>query len=223
MSDLSFRRRLHMIMAEAKGKSSSGGASAKHSRDSKLWSLICLAKEVGGDSEGIQNYAALVEKQKSLDVNLIALTEENKRLTEELQKATQALHEQKASAAQQMIALTTSFGEQYSTFKMANESVGTCRKEIDQLQKEVKSHQVSASAQRKNLTAMNEELQVSRAAQMQLEKSNMSIKRECAVHQSQLHTVNAEMEVLKHELRQAHADIGLGWFHALDDGKIADL
>jgi hypothetical protein len=91
MGDLSFKQRMQK-MAETKTRQLPNGQPSKHSKDSKLWALISLAREVRGDVDGIQNFSSLIENKKLLEVELNTRLREIKQLKQDLQQANQDWH-----------------------------------------------------------------------------------------------------------------------------------
>lgn len=111
MTHQSFKERMKTFtaMAESKEKPIAKGPPPKNVKDSKLWSLVCLAREVGGDADGIQDYSNLVDQKKKLECELKERSNEVLRLSQEL-----AQH--KAGAAEERFTLMQTFGEQYKIF-----------------------------------------------------------------------------------------------------------
>ncbi|KAJ6437509.1 glycoside hydrolase family 79 protein [Purpureocillium lavendulum] len=217
---LSFRERMKALttMAESKGKPAVKGPPTKSAKESKLWTLVCLAREVGGDADGIQDYNSLIDEKRKLARELNDKTKEVSLLNQEL-----AHHH--AGAAKERSVLTQAFGEQYKIFDQKNTLLQHCRGEVEKLMAEMKSSNDRDEARQKQFAKLEFDAKSASTAYDRLQKKVDTMERDCLVHRTQLQAAQAERDDQKMKLRQARADLGHDSFHALDEdgGRERDL
>ncbi|KND91851.1 hypothetical protein TOPH_03329 [Tolypocladium ophioglossoides CBS 100239] len=212
MTHRSFKERMMTFtaMAESKAKPTARGPPAKNVKDSKIWSLICLAREVGGDADGIQDYANLVDDKKRLECELTERSKDVLRLSQEL-----AQH--KAGAAKERSMLTQTFGEQYKIFDQKNAILETYRGELEEHEAELKTVKDRDTSRQKQLAILESNAKSAKSAQDRLQKKTETMERNCMVHRSQLQAAQAERDDLESKLRQARSDLGHDFFHDIDE------
>ncbi|KND88518.1 hypothetical protein TOPH_06849 [Tolypocladium ophioglossoides CBS 100239] len=218
MVHLSFKERMKTLaaMAESKVKPTARGPPAKIDRDSKLWSLICLAREVGGDADGIQDYTNLVDEKKKIECELSEKTKEVLRLNQDL-----AQH--KADAARERSTLMESFGEQYKIYDQKNAALETYRGALERLKAEQKTMKDQDLSRKIQLATLESNAKLAKSAHDQLQNKFKTKETDCIVHRSQLQASQAQRDDLESRLRQAREDLGDDFFHDIDEARETNL
>lgn len=214
MVRLSFKQRIDKIMAaESKNKSVTNGQPSKNRQESKLWSLICMAKEVGDTADGVQNYAAFIEEKEKLQSDLNAKMEENTRLRLDHDKVTQAMNEREKSFEEEKSILTTTFGQKYAMFDHKEKAFEGLRSQVDGIRDECKKAKEDARCAQGQLAHRESALKNEKAAQEEHKAAKKKLERECTTLRTELTATVAKRDELASNLEEAEADLGHASFH----------
>ncbi|KAL6851168.1 hypothetical protein ACO1O0_008296 [Amphichorda felina] len=203
-------------MADSKTKPTTKGPYPKSAKESKVWSLVSLAREVAGEAEGIHDYSNLVEQKKKLEYQLKERSNEVLRLNQELEN-------QKAMANNEISILTSTFGERYKVFDQNNGALEQYQARTDEAKAELKKIKDRDASKQSQLSSLEIALKSATSNFEQLQKKNKSIERDCVVYRSQLQAVQDERDDLEAELRQARNDLGHGFFYKMDESRVTIL
>lgn len=215
MDHQSFKERMKTLtaMAETKAKATAKGPTNKNDRDSKLWSLVCLAREVGGDSEGIQDYTHLVSEKKGLEYEVCEKSKEISRLKQELAQY-------KGIASTEKSLLMREFGEQYKIFADKTAMLETYRERVEQLETDLEMMVGRDKSQREQLITLDKNAKATQTSFNQLQRKMEIADRDCIIHRSQLQAAKQKFDDLERRLR---TDFGHNVFHGIDETRVAIL
>ncbi|KID83303.1 hypothetical protein MGU_09394 [Metarhizium guizhouense ARSEF 977] len=200
-------------MAESKAKSATKGPTNKSVKDSKVWSLVCLAREVGGDAEGIQDYTHLVAQKNGLESEVDVKSQEITRLKQEL-----AQHKDIASTEKSL--LMREFGEQYKIFAEKTAALEAYRGRVAQLEIELETMSNNERSQQRKLQTLEADAKSKQTALSHLQKTMETAERDCIIHRSQLQAAQEKCDDLETRLR---TDLGCNFFHEIDDTRVGKL
>ncbi|OAQ68968.1 hypothetical protein VFPPC_05115 [Pochonia chlamydosporia 170] len=215
MAHPSFKERMKTLttMAESKVKAAAKGPINRNLKDSKLWSLICLAREVSVDTEGIQDYGQLVSDKKSLEHEVSEKSTEIARLKEELAHC-------KDMASTEKSFLMREFGEQYKKFSERTDTLEINRGRVEQLETELETMKDRNKSQRDKLVSMDRNAKATQSEFTQLEKDMVRTQRDCTIHRSELQAAQEKCADLEARLR---TDLGHDAFHDIDVTRVEKL
>lgn len=218
MSSESFKNRIHafMAMSDSKTKPTAKGPAPRSVKDSKLWSLICLAREVAGDVDGINEYSDLVEEKRKLEQQLKESSHEASRLSSELTQ-------HRAGAAKEVATLTSAFGEQYKIFHQNHGALESYRRQIDEAKTEIQALKGRDASRQRQLMELEATFKSTKSVNDRLQRKSEAIEKENVMHRSQLQAIKAERDGLQMKLDQAREDLGQASFHELDGSRQTEL
>ncbi|CAM1502426.1 Fc.00g044100.m01.CDS01 [Cosmosporella sp. VM-42] len=200
-------------MADPKSKTVNGNnTNGSHVPDkaqqkqSKLWQLLALAKEVTKDVEAVQDYEKSVEGRRALEQELEAKSGEAQRLRDLNDKVMREFTEHKAQANAKSDALLAQFEQRYKTYESGKAEVEAAEKKVAEMEEKIKASEASHGEVQKlkrRLQSAESHTQ-SHAAEMK------EMNAECELQRTRVQTAEADLDVSKEKLGQAQRDLGEG-------------
>ncbi|KAF4126980.1 RNA polymerase Rpb1 C-terminal repeat domain-containing protein [Geosmithia morbida] len=194
----------------------SKGPNPKAGKQSSIWSLICLAREVAGDTESIQDFSDLIDQNKRLQSQLRETSDEVSRLTTELK-------ETKARADTEKLTLMTTFGERYTVFAQAETDIERYRKQADEAKAQLRTAQDDGASKSRSVYSLQAGLRSAEREADKLRQKNKTMETSCIIHSSQLQAAEAERDDLRSELKGVREELGHNLFHEVDGERETTL
>ncbi|KAH7019068.1 hypothetical protein EDB80DRAFT_819198 [Ilyonectria destructans] len=189
------------------------GSEKTSNKQSKLWQMLALAKEVAKDVDAIQDYEKTVEGRRALELELEAKNADNQRLRELNEKVLREFTDHKAQAITKTETLFGEFEQKYKTYESNKVAVETMEKEVVQMKEKL---EVSEQSQKSKTTEVGKLKQQLKAAETNAKSQSAEIKEmnaECEIHRSRMQTSIAERDACKTKLMLAQGDLGEDLLH----------
>ncbi|KAK7402404.1 hypothetical protein QQX98_011846 [Neonectria punicea] len=203
-------------MAEPKAKATNGNhgnhasEKAAPTKQSKLWQLLALAKEVTKDVDAIQDYEKSVEGRRALELELEAKSGESQRLRELNDKVMREFSDYKLQANAKTATLFAEFEQKYKTYESNKVAVETMEKEVVEMREKLEASEAAQKNKAGEVGKLKHRLQ---AAETNAKSQVAEIKEmnaECEIHRSRMQTSIAELDACKTKLSLAQGDLGEG-------------
>lgn len=213
-------------MADPKVKAANGGSnivsngtangnhsSDKNSKQSKIWQLLSLAKELSKDAETIQDFEKAAEQKRILDQDLEAKKGEVQRLREFNDKIVREFSEYKTQASVKTEMLFAEFEHKYKTYDSNKEAVKEMELEVKALRGNLETAEEKEKQKETELMKLQQSIQ---SAEVQAKSQTSEIKEMAAerdINRSAMQRNIMELDAYKSKLADAMADLGDGLFH----------
>ncbi|KAF9762833.1 hypothetical protein IL306_003301 [Fusarium sp. DS 682] len=183
-----------------------GTAEKTPTKNTKLWQLLALAKEVSKDVGSIEDFEKSAEERKALEKELEAKQGENKRLREFNDKIVREFSDHKAQANAKTETLFAEFEQKYKTYESNKAAVEAMEKEV----KEAKEKLAAAEVKEGEVDMLKKTLATAEAHLKTHAEEIREMNAECELHRSQMATHVQELKGCKEKLQQAQSDLGEG-------------
>ena len=213
-------------MADPKSKNVNGShANGNHGLDkaqqkqSKLWQLLALAKEVTKDVDAVQDYEKSVEGRRALEQELEAKTGEAQRLRDLNDKILREFSDHKAQANAKTETLFAEFEQKYKTYESGKAAVEAAEKKIAEMEEKIKASEASLG----EVDKLKQRLHSTEAHAQSHAAEMKEMNAECELHRTRVQTAEADLDVSKQKLSQAQSDLGEGILHVYDADGLRKL
>ncbi|KAI5464880.1 hypothetical protein BGZ63DRAFT_349962 [Mariannaea sp. PMI_226] len=211
-------------MAEPKNKnitdSKTKGTNGSHTsekpppnKQSKLWQLLALAKDVTKDVEAIQDYERTVEGRRALELDLEARNSENQRLREFNDKIVKEYSDYKAQASAKSQTLLAEFEQRYKTYESNKAAVETMEKQVAEMTVKLVTSEGSQKAKAAEVEKLKKQLKDADTNAKSHEAEIKEMNADCEMHRSRMQTSISELDVCKQKLSKAQGDLGEDLLH----------
>lgn len=208
----------NQTMADPKAKAVNGGSTkpangndvSDKSKQSKLWQMLALAKDVAKDMETVQDFEKAVEDRKALEQEIEARTGEVKTLREFNDKILREYSEYKAEASSKKDTLLAAFEQRYKTYDSNNAAVETMEKQVEELKQKLSAAEVSEKSSQEQAGKLQQRVQSADVHAKSLTGEIKEMQAECDIHRSRMQTGIVELDACKAKLADAKSDLGDG-------------
>ncbi|KAJ3502734.1 hypothetical protein NM208_g16662 [Fusarium decemcellulare] len=201
---------------KSKGVNGNHASDKTPTKQSKLWQLLVLAKEVSKDVDSIQDYEKSVEGRKALEQELEAKQGENQRLREFNDKVVREFTDHKAQASAKTETLFAEFEQKYKTYESNKEAVEAMKKEVAEMRQKL----AASEARDDEVDKLKQRLHSAEAHGKNHAAEIREMNAECELQRSQMQKTAEELGLCKTKLGQAQSDLGEG---ILKDYSSAEL
>ncbi|KAF4985018.1 hypothetical protein FDECE_16899 [Fusarium decemcellulare] len=189
---------------KSKGVNGNHASDKTPTKQSKLWQLLVLAKEVSKDVDSIQDYEKSVEGRKALEQELEAKQGENKRLREVNDKVVREFTDHKAQASAKTETLFAEFEQKYKTYESNKEAVEAMKKEVAEMRQKL----AASEARDDEVDKLKQRLHSAEAHGKNHAAEIREMNAECELQRSQMQKTAEELSLYKTKLGQAQSDLG---------------
>lgn len=196
--------------SKSKGSANANGNGAHHAPDkqSKLWQLLALAKEVTKDVDAIQDYEKTVEGRRALEQELETRTAELQRLRELNDTIVKEYHEYKSQANNRSQTLVAEFEQRYKAYESDKASFAAMEADVARMRERLESSEATQKAK----AGENEKLkQRLKAADLDAKSQAAEMKEmgaDCELHRARMQASIGELDACKTKLVLAQGDLG---------------
>ncbi|RKL20775.1 hypothetical protein BFJ68_g2775 [Fusarium oxysporum] len=183
-----------------------GTAEKTPTKNTKLWQLLALAKEVSKDVGSIEDFEKSAEEREALKQELEAKQGENKRLREFNDKIVREFSDHKAQANAKTETLFAEFEQKYKTYESNKAAVEAMEKEV----KEAREKLAAAEVKEGEVENLKQNLAAAEAHLTSHASEIREMNAECELQKSQMEANIEELKGCKEKLTQAQSDLGEG-------------
>lgn len=193
-------------MADSKTKATNGNHAPDKAqqKQSKLWQLLTLAKEVGKDADAILDYEKSIEGRKALEQELEAKNGENTRLRNLNDKIVREYSEHKTQSSAKTETLFAEFEQKYKAYELGKSAVEAAEKRVAEMEAKM---QVTETSQ-KEVAKLKQRLSSAEAHSKSQMAEIKELNAECELHRSQMEKGTGELEACQRKLSRAERDLG---------------
>ncbi|VZH99928.1 unnamed protein product [Fusarium fujikuroi] len=175
-------------------------------KNTKLWQLLALAKEVSKDVGSIEDFEKSAEEREALKQELEAKQGENKRLREFNDKIVREFSDHKAQANAKTETLFAEFEQKYKTYESNKAAVEAMEREV----KEAREKLAAAEVKEGEVESLKQNLAAAEAHLTSHASEIREMNAECELQKSQMEANIEELKGCKEKLTQAQSDLGEG-------------
>ncbi|EWY88040.1 hypothetical protein FOYG_09402 [Fusarium oxysporum NRRL 32931] len=183
-----------------------GTAEKTPTKNTKLWQLLALAKEVSKDVGSIEDFEKSAEEREALKQELEAKQGENKRLREFNDKIVREFSDHKAQANAKTETLFAEFEQKYKTYESNKAAVEAMEREV----KEAREKLAAAEVKEGEVENLKQNLAAAEAHLASHASEIREMNAECELQKSQMEANIEELKGCKEKLTQAQSDLGEG-------------
>lgn len=210
-------------MADSKSQVAVNGPRQKHAKESKIFSLLRLAREIDKDSNGVETYELMMEEKKKVEEQRDQLIDQNIRLQETCKSLQTGLQDRKDEAARDQKSLIKAFEERYKVFSQSESDRQRAQSLADKAHADAKKHKELATTSNDQRAKAMEELKDAEKKKKALESTVQKLEDSCKVHTSQLKLVKARSQNLQDDLQATRENLGEAFYIEFDQAAEVKL
>lgn len=198
----------HGVNGVHNSNGTNGAPTEKSAKQSKLWQLLALAKELSKDAETIQDFDKSLADRKAADQELEAKRGEVNTLRELNSKIVREFSEYKSQASAKTDTLFAEFEQKYKRYESNKDAVVAMETEVATLREKLEAAETAEKGSREETEKLRLRVQSADADTKGHAAEIKEMNAECEIHRSQMQAGAVELEACKTKLAEARQCLG---------------